>query len=180
MPLLVFKITISEEAKLSETPKEISNDNIKNILEKFGRNLNEEVNFEKVNYSVNGNQSYSVGTNIDDNAVYVDKVVVRVELDYEVEKVERDKTASTLKAVNSEKNRVRLELKEQHSRENNRLFESIDVDYYQSYYICTYSPHIEYEYYKNDFLLHKDEILSKLNSNPNIVSISVEEYKDRI
>lgn len=151
------------------------------VISLFGFiNLNEEVNFEKVNYSVNGNQSYSVGTDIDDGAEYIDKVVVRVELDYEVEKVERDKTASTLKAVNSEKNRVRLELKEQHSRENNRLFENIDVDYYQSYYICSYSPHIEYEYYKNDFLLHKDEILSKLNSNPNIVSISVEEYKDRI
>lgn len=140
----------------------------------FG-NLYEENKYEKVSYSVSNPTNYTIGTSTKSDGDYVERIVVRVELDYETKKVESN-DINTLKAANDEKNRIRIELKEHHSRKNDKYFDDLDVKYYDTSYICSYSPHIEFEYYKNDFLLHQDEILNGLNNNEIVKNISVMEY----
>lgn len=139
-------------------------------------NCYEKIEYDKVNYSIIESNDYSIGTTVDETTDYIERVVVRVELDYEEIEVET-LDVTTAYAAEREKNKLRSTQKNHHLYNNDYFFNKINLDYFDSYYICSYSPHIEYEYYKNDFILHQDEILSKLNNSDIVKTISVSEYQ---
>ena len=140
-------------------------------------NLYEEKVYEKVTYSIANLNHYTIGVSTESNEDYIERVVVRVELNYEVSVSDTEEEYSTILAANIEKNRRRVELKEEHKRKNELYFDDLGIDNYDTFYICKYSPHIELEYFKNDFILHKDEILSTLENNELVKSVSVIEYE---
>lgn len=124
-----------------------------------------------------------------------DDVVVRVKVDYggnlfeTIAGIQKQYLStvddnSTNEEIVEARRKMRQAMHEFHLSTNYQRLESIDLTNYESVYVSTYSPYIEYTYKTTDFIEHKNTILSSVSTNRGVESVYItdsdKEYEPQI
>ncbi|MEI3504754.1 MAG: hypothetical protein V8Q77_00340 [Bacilli bacterium] len=72
---------------------------------------------------------------------------------------------STNEEVVEARRKMRQAMREFHLSTNYQRLETLNLTNYESVYVSTYSPYIEYTYSATDFVKNKNTILSSISAN---------------
>ena len=79
---------------------------------------------------------------------------------------------------------MRQAMREFHLSTNYQRLETLNLTNYESVYVSTYSPYIEYTYSATDFVKNKNTILSSISANRGVESVYVADgtvdYKEQM
>lgn len=124
-----------------------------------------------------------------------DDVVVRVKVDYggnlfeAIEGIQNQHLKdinddSTNEEVVEARRKMRQAMREFHLSTNYQRLETLNLTNYESVYVSTYSPYIEYTYSATDFVKNKNTILSSISANRGVESVYVADgtvdYKEQM
>ena len=124
-----------------------------------------------------------------------DDVVVRVKVDYggnlfeAIEGIQNQylkdiNDDSTNEEVVEARRKMRQAMREFHLSTNYQRLETMNLTNYESVYVSTYSPYIEYTYSATDFVKNKNTILSSISANRGVESVYVADgivdYKEQM
>ncbi|MBQ8293570.1 MAG: S8 family serine peptidase [Bacilli bacterium] len=144
----------------------------------FGYDLSDNesrsLSLDKIVYETGGycDADLSLEGNVDINN---QKVVLMVMLEYDRDPINMVEGLDPM-SMNSYMyhSYYKKDYQEYHTRMNNELVETLNIGDYQSMYISTLTPFIEYTYVQWQFDMNKEEILKNLNANSNVKKVYVQ------
>lgn len=135
---------------------------------------NLKINEAKIVYELGGDyepQSLKEGLEISSS---LEKVSVIAECNYdEFTYPDTLPENPTMEEVNAYRDAKRAAGRAYHTRRNIQIASSLNLKNYESVYVCSLFPFIEYTYNKNEYAEHKEEVLAKITSHRDVSNVVI-------
>ena len=128
----------------------------------------------KIVYELDSLTAYSTDSEISESLSEVDNVTVLTNFSYDRFTFEdRPGDEATFEEIENYRSRLRNAGKMYHSNKNRKLEKELNVSNYKQKYVSSYTPTIEYQFDKNEFMQNKDNILSNVTKNSNVDKVYI-------
>lgn len=145
---------------------------------------NYQINNSKIVYAIGSNyQNESLEEQIEASTL-LDRISIVAKLaytqftysDFEYEK---DGEEATMEEVNAYRDAKRRAGKLYHKVKNTQIASTLNIKDYESSYVCSLLPYIEYTFEQDEYSENKDKVLAKITSHREVEEVVIQECKSK-